>query len=238
MSSLESLVNNYQPTAEAIRLVKDSRLVLLAGISGAGKDSIKRSLIEKNPLFQDIVSHTTRPPRQNNQKLEKNGVDYHFIDMGEAEEILRTHSFIEAKFVHGTVYGTSVSEVKNAYDEGKIAITDVDVQGVDEFKKIAPEAISIFVVPPDYETWLERLRARYNSDEEFHSEWPKRRASSVRELTHALEVPYYHFIINDDLERAVKVSQEIALREDVFYEKDNQARILARKLLEEIKTKG
>ena len=49
---------------------------------------------------------------------------------------------------------------------------------------------------------------------------------------------HYHFIINDDLERAVKVSQEIALREDVFYEKDNQARILARKLLEEIKTKG
>lgn len=235
MEHLRELVDNYQLSEQTVNLVRSTRLVLLAGISGAGKDTVKRALISKNPIFHDIVSHTTRQPRSNNNMLERDGVDYHFIDNYVAENMLQAGEFVEAKFVHGTVYGTSVAEIQKARESGKIAITDIDVQGVAEFKEIAPGAVSIFIVPPVYSIWVERLKSRYATEDEFIAEWPKRRASSVKELEHALNMPYYHFIINDDLDRAVRVSEEIILRDDVFYEKDNEARILAHNLLDQIR---
>lgn len=234
--NLEDLIKNYQPTQQTVELVASSKLTLLAGISGAGKDTVKRALIAGDSIFHDIVSHTTRQPRSNNNVLEQDGVDYHFVDLATAQSMLEHHEFVEAKFVHGTVYGTSAAEFQSASRFGRVAITDVDVQGVAELKKIAPDAVSIFIVPPSYGVWLERLKSRYTSDGEFQDEWPKRRASSISELEHALEVPYYHFIINDDLERAVRVSRDIILREDVFYEKDIEARLLAEQLLEQIRS--
>lgn len=233
MEELEQLITHYQPTAETIALVRRTKVALLAGISGAGKDTIKRQLL-RDPTFRDIVSHTTRAPRVNNNRAEENGVDYHFINLETARTMLEQHEFIEAKFVHGTVYGTSVAELRAAHDEGRIAITDVDVQGVAEYEALAPESISIFIVPPDYDTWMTRLKSRYATEAEFIAEWPKRRASSIKELTHALEVPYYHVIINDDLERAVRVCREIIQRGDVFNRKDDEARLVARNLLERI----
>lgn len=231
---LEALIADYQPTQQTINLVRSTRLALLAGISGAGKDTVKRALLASNSSFHDIVSHTTRQPRVNNHTLEQDGVDYHFIDAEVAQSMLENSAFVEAKFVHGTIYGTSVAEIRQAHDEDKIAITDIDVQGVSEFKLLAPEAVSVFIVPPSYEEWMRRLQSRYATGAEFMAEWDKRRQSSIRELRHALEVPYYHFIINDDLDRAVRVSEDIIMREDVFYEKDNEARILAHRLLEAI----
>ena len=145
-----------------------------------------------------------------------------------------SHKFIEAKFVHGTVYGTSAAELKLAHDQNQVAITDVDVQGVAEYEQLAPGCIAIFIVPPDYKTWLERLKKRYATEEDFQAEWPKRHQSAIKELAHALEVPYYHVIINDDLERAVRVCKEIIERGDLFSRKDDEARLAARNLLNDI----
>lgn len=231
MEDLETHIASYQPTPAAVELVRQTDIVLLAGISGAGKDTIKRQLLQ-HPRFRDIVSHTTRAPRVNNNRAEEDGVDYHFIDMPTAERMVSQHEFIEAKFVHGTIYGTSVAELEAIHDAGMIAITDVDVQGVAEYEAMAPESVSIFLVPPDYDTWLTRLKSRYATEEEFQAEWPKRRASSIKELTHALTVPYYHVVINDDLERAVRVCREIIERGDVFNRKDDEARLAARDLLD------
>ena len=115
-----------------------------------------------------------------------------------------------------------------------MAITDVDVQGVAEYEQLAPGCIAIFIVPPDYETWLERLKKRYATEEDFQAEWPKRHQSAIKELAHALEVPYYHVIINADLERAVRVCKEIIERGDLFSRKDDEARLAARNLLNDI----
>lgn len=233
MEELEQLIIGYRPTDETIQLVQRTRLALLAGISGAGKDTIKRRLLQDS-AFRDIVSHTTRAPRSNNGRPEQDGVDYHFIDHAAATQMLHDHAFIEAKFVHGTVYGTSVAELQAAHDERRIAITDVDVQGVAEYKALSPESTAIFIVPPDYATWMTRLKSRYTSEDEFTAEWPKRRASSIKELTDALTVPYYHVIINDDLDRSVRVVREIIERGDIFNRKDDEARLVARNLLERI----
>ena len=230
---LERLIEKYQPSEETTALVKAAKIVLLVGISGAGKDTIKKQLLARSD-YHDIVSHTTRRPRQNNGVMEVDGTDYHFIDDLAARHMLENHEFIEAKFVHKTVYGTSIKELQKAEAGGKIAITDLDVQGVDEYKKLSPDVVAIFILPPNYTVWRQRLSARYETDEAFEAEWPKRRASAIAELTRALSVSYYHFIINDELERTVHIADEIAHKPDVFHRKDDEARLAARDLLGEI----
>jgi len=235
MNEIDQLLAAYEPSDRAAELVQATKITLLVGISGAGKDTIKKELLKKAD-FRDIVSHTTRPPRVNNGVMEVPEVDYHFIDAASALRMIENKDFIEAKFVHGTVYGTSTEELQKAYDEKKIAITDVDVQGVSEYKDLAQSVVAIFVIPPSYSIWRERLAQRYESVEAFEAEWTKRRNSAVSELSHALELPYYHFIINDELDRAVVVAEEIAHRPDVFYRKDDEARLRARDLLTAIQT--
>jgi guanylate kinase len=235
MNELDQLIANYEPSDRAIDLIRNTNITLLVGISGAGKDTIKKQLLTKSD-YSDIVSHTTRAPRVNNGIMETPEIDYHFIDEPTARTMLENHDFIEAKFVHNTVYGTSIEELEKASSAHKIAITDIDVQGVAEYKAISPNVVAIFVIPPSYSVWRERLAQRYESTEAFEAEWTKRRNSAVSELTHALEVPYYHFVINDSLERAVTVSDEIAHRPDVFLRKDDEARLRARDLLTAIET--
>lgn len=231
---LQQAINQYKPSSEVLELVRHTKVVLLVGIAGAGKDTLKKELLKKAD-FKDIVSHTTRISRKNSGVEEVDGVDYHFITINTAASMVQSHEFVEVKYVHGTIYGTSAKEVKNAYETGKIAITDLDVQGVDEYKEFSRDVIAIFILPPSFDVWLERLKERYASLAEFNVEWPKRRESAIRELTHALEVPYYHFIINGELARTAQVADEIAHKPDVFHRKDDEARLAARDLLEAIK---
>lgn len=235
MTDLAKRIEEYEPSSAVADLARSTKIALLVGISGAGKDTIKHELL-KQPEFLDIISHTTRPPRKNNGVLETPDVDYHFIDDTTAEKMLANHEFIEAKFVHGIVYGTSIHELKKSHDARKIAITDVDVQGVDEYKQLSSDVVAIFIIPPSYSVWRQRLSQRYESDEAFAAEWDRRRNSAVSELQRALEVPYYHFIVNDDLERAVHVTGQIAHRPDVFHREDDEARLRARDLLTAIQT--
>lgn len=229
---LERLIATYHPPKKAREVIRHTKIALLVGISGAGKDTIKRELL-KQPEFGEIISYTTRAPRENEGVLESDGIDYHFIDEETAYGMLERGEFVEAKYVHGTVYGTSINEVERAGRNG-IAITDIDVQGVAEYKAVSDQVIAIFVIPPTYNEWMRRLKRRYTTDEEFLREWPKRRDSAIRELQRALELPYYHCVINDDLDRAVRASADIAARPDIFTRKDDEARLAARDLLRKI----
>lgn len=229
-----ALIDSYTAPDEAKQLARTTKITLLVGISGAGKDTIKKRLLSTG-LFRDIVSHTTRQPRHNGGVIEVDGQDYHFASEDLMCDMVARREFIEVKNVHSTLYGTSIAELRTAHDEDKIAVTDIDVQGVAEYKRLASEVIAIFILPPDFATWRQRLQKRYRTKEEFESEWPKRRASAIRELRHALEVPYYHFILNDDLDKAVHTAEQIASKSgDVFNRKDDEARLAARDLLEQI----
>lgn len=233
--NLEEKISIYQCPEAAATIIKNAKIALIVGISGAGKDTIKKALLER-PGFADIISHTTRQPRANLGVMEIDGQDYHFITEQRACQMLEAGEFVEAKYVHGTVYGTSVAEVRQASESG-VAITDIDVQGVAEYKALSDKVVAMFIVPPTYDVWLERLRQRYETLEEFEAEWPKRRASAIKELTRALELPYYHCVINDSLDRAVEVVADIAIRPDRFTRKDDEARLVARDLLNSIKYK-
>ena len=231
--NLEQLVGRYQPNTMVRQLLIDTKIVLLVGISGAGKDTVKHQLLQST-VFSDIVSYTTRRPRQNSGVWERDGVDYHFINQSQAESMLENHQFVEAKFVHGTIYGTGVVQIQSIHDAGNIAITDVDVQGVDEYKKLSPGVVAIFLLPPSYEEWRRRLALRYETPGEFEKEWPKRFNSAITELTHALKVPYYHFVINDSLDETVRIVREIAQKPDFYNRKDDEARLRARDLLDRL----
>jgi guanylate kinase len=138
--------------------------------------------------------------------------------------------------VHGVIYGTSVAELQKVHDENKIALADLDIQGADEYAKISEEVKAIFILPPNYEVWRQRFQKRYKTSEEFEAEWPKRRASAIKELTHALEVPYYHFVINDELIASVEAANKIICWTKSTDKQDTSIRRLVEILLRRIKT--
>lgn len=238
MKNLQFLVENYQTPPDAIELVEKSRILLLAGISGAGKDTTKKHLLKNYDGYRDIVSHTTRPPRENNGKIEQNGVHYNFISKEEAEEMLKNREFIEAKFVHGKVYGTSVREIEKAFENGQISVTDIDIQGIAEYKKLSEKVVAVMILPPDFETWRARFANRYSSKAEFERDFEKRLPEAIESLERALEVPYYHFILNDDFRNTARIIDQILHQEVEFNYKDIEVRVRAEKLLADIRKRA
>lgn len=236
MKNLQFLVQNYQTPPAAIELVEKSRILLLAGISGAGKDTTKRQLL-KNLEYRDIVSHTTRAPRVNNGVMEQDGVEYNFITKEQAEEMLASHKFIEAKFVHGKVYGTSIAEIEAAFEAGQISMTDIDIQGIAEYKKLSSNVVAVMILPPDYETWRARFANRYQSEAEFERDFQKRLPEAIESLEAALAEPYFHFILNDDFRNTARIIDQIMHQDVEFNYKDIEVRVCARKLLEDIRQK-
>lgn len=206
---LSSLMESYQPSDKTVALVRSVPLVLIVGISAAGKNTVINKLLESGK-FHYIISHVTRNPRTNNGVMEKDGVQYHFMSKNQAIELLQKREFVEAKWVHRQdVYATSAEEFRKCRDEHKTAIADVNVEGVAEYMQIAPDSTTpIFILPPDFQTWQQRFKARYEgqlSDNEFQA----RLHSVKQEIEHVLGKDYFSIVINDDLEQAVAQVQSI-----------------------------
>lgn len=229
----ERLVSNYQPSEQSKQLILQARPVFLAGISGAGKDTIKQELL-KTEQFYHIVSHTTREPRSNNGIMEVDGEDYHFISMKQAVQMLERQAFVEAKFVHGTIYASSAAEYARAVASGKTPIADIDVQGVVEYKKLAPNTKALFILPPSYEVWMERLKKRFSSEAEFLAAWPKRRDSSIMELEFALSSHVFEWVINGDFGSAIISARQLIDAPSGDFATAEQKQI-AKELLTELK---
>lgn len=231
---LDKLAIDYHPDETAEVVVSASDTLLLVGISGAGKDTIQSKLLMKDG-YHKIVTHTTRDPRANNGVMEQDGREYHFVSYQAMELMLKNHELIEVNKYGVNYYGTSIQEFRVANASGKVALGNIDVNGITAFKSLGDDAVrALFILPPNYDTWRQRLSSRYSSVEEFDQELPNRLGAAADELARALSVSYYHFIINDDLDRAVRVVDEIAHREDTFNRHDDEARLAARDLLDAI----
>lgn len=186
-----------------VSLVRDTQLLLIAGIVGGGKNTVINELL-RHDTFRPIVSHTTRLPRVNHGVPERDGQDYHFVTVEEAGQLVRDQAFVEVKYVHGNVYGTSASELQAARDEGKIAVTDIDIHGVMEYLSIKPDTHAIFLLPPSVETWLTRLERRYGDLETHRDEIRKRFQTAYDEITHIMQDDRFIIVINDDLATTVE----------------------------------
>lgn len=232
-NTLSEKLKNYKPSQQAMQLVHDTPILLLVGPTGAGKDSIKEKLLETGK-FHHIVSHTTRKPRVNHGVLEKNGEDYHFISKPEAEKLLDEQAMIEAKVYSDNLYGTSISEIQAAHDETKIAMTDIEVQGVAEYKKLDQSVMAVFLLPPDFNTWQERLQKRYGEVVDF-DDFKLRLQTALDELDELLNTDNYVAVINDDLNQTYEQIIEIVESDDHKSQGDPAARQLAEKLRQDIK---
>ncbi len=234
MADIERIISEYTPNEAGVELLRETELVLLVGITGAGKNTVLNKLVETGE-YHDLITTITREPRYNNGVLEQNGVEYYFVTEEKALKLLAAGEYVEVSPVHGRIYGVTVDEVRKAHDEGKVAIADIDVQGVGKYKKLSDNVTAIFLVPPSYEEWQRRVRQRYQDEQDFLEDWPNRRESAVMELEKALTAPYYHFVVNEDLAVAVEACAKIAKNRDRFVRKDDETRLIARDLLDTIK---
>lgn len=223
-------LSTYHPAEASIELVKQTPVLLLVGPTGAGKDSLKERLL-KTGSYHHIVSHTTRQPRINQGVPEQDGREYHFISDVTAEKMLDDQAFIEAKIYSGHLYGTSVAEIRSASDEGKIAMTDIEVQGVAEYKALDPDVMAIFLLPPDFETWQTRLRRRYG-DVVDADDTRRRMQTAQEEIEQLLNTGYYVALINDKLDETFKQVQ--AITKDHSKIDDSAARETAKRLARNI----
>lgn len=231
--ALTQVLTSYKPSQAAIDLIKQTPILVLVGPTGAGKDSVKDRLLETD-RFHHIISHTTRPPRINHGVIEQDGKDYHFIDKPTAQQLLNDHAMIEAKLYSGNLYGTSVAEIQAAHNEKRIAMTDIEVQGVAEYKQLDSNVMAVFLLPPDFETWQARLQRRYG-DVVDAADYRLRLQTALHELDQLLTTGYYVAVINDELDETVRQIETVVNSQDHSTPDEPAARAVAEQLAKDIR---
>ena len=176
------------------------RLYVVAAPSGAGKTSLVKALMEREPRIQFSVSYTTRPPRPN----EIPGRDYHFVSQERFQEMIANHEFLEHAQVFDNRYGTGVHTVQEALSNGEQLLLEIDWQGARQVRSTIPEAVSIFILPPSRAALEQRLKGRSTDSEEVIQ---RRLRDAAEDLGHWREFDYV--VINDRFERAIEDLQDI-----------------------------
>ena len=172
------------------------RVVILSAPSGGGKTTISQALLARRPDVGYSVSATTRPPRPG----ERDGESYHFVTRAEFDRLVTAGEFLEWAEYAGNRYGTLRREVRTVLAAGKHALLDIEVQGARQVQQECPppESISVFVLPPDPDTWIERLVGR---ETEAPDVLARRLQRATEEIRQALD--WEHIVINDDLDAVV-----------------------------------
>lgn len=164
-------------------------LIVISGPSGAGKDTVIRRMQERNLPFHFVITATTRPPRPG----EVHGRDYFFLSKEVFERMIANDELLEYAVVYNDYKGVPREQVRQALTSGKDVVMRVDVQGAATIRKLAPEAVFIFLAPRNAEEMERRLRLRPHDSSEDLS---LRLATARRELERAAEFDY--IIINAD----------------------------------------
>ncbi len=160
-------------------------LIVLSGPSGVGKDAVLTKMKELGYPLKYITTLTTRPRRPN----ERNNVDYHFVLMNRFQKMIENNELLEWANVYGNWYGVPREKVKQALDKGNDTIIKVDIQGAATIKKILPQAIFIFLMPPSIEELLIRLKQR-------HTESPSDLAVRLKTAEEEIkQLPLFDYVV-------------------------------------------
>ena len=184
-----------QPTVIATKAPPASGcLFVLAAPSGAGKTSIVRALLEREPGMRLSISYTTRPPRPG----EADGVDYHFVDEAKFMALKAAGEFLEHAHVHGNWYATSATWLAGEVQAGHDVLLEIDWQGAAQVRELIPGSVLVFILPPSLATLRERLEKRGTDSPEVIA---RRLEAAREEMRHCGEFDYV--IMNQDFARAV-----------------------------------
>jgi guanylate kinase len=176
------------------------RLFVIAAPSGAGKTSLVRALMQREPSIEFSISCTTRKQRPN----EVHGDDYFFVDTPEFMRMVDAGEFLEFAKVFDNHYGTPRRPVDEALAAGRNLILEIDWQGAGQVRRVMPECVSIFILPPSRAELERRLRSRGTDGEAVIQ---RRLSDAVADMRHWSEFQYV--VVNDDFERAVDELQAI-----------------------------
>lgn len=177
-------------------------LYIVAAPSGGGKTSLVKTLIDTLEGIEVSRSHTTRPMRPG----ETNGVDYYFIDENEFLGMVNQNAFIEHARVFNYLYGTSVDQISKRLSNGIDVVLDIDWQGAEQIRRMFPDAVGVFIVPPSLEALKQRLLSRRQDNHEVISE---RMIKAQDELSHYPEFDF--LIVNDEFEKAATELRAIVI---------------------------
>jgi len=180
------------------------KLFVVTAPSGAGKTSLIDAVMREDPSLKISVSYTTRKPRPG----EKDGVDYHFVDERSFRAMRERGEFLESAEVHGNHYGTAKKVILDAVARGDDIILEIDWQGAQQVRRLYPDCVGIFILPPSIEELERRMRARAQDSDAVIRQ---RVANAREELAHAGEFKYA--IINKDFETAQRELAGIIRRE-------------------------
>jgi len=179
-------------------------LFVVTAPSGAGKSSLIRALLAADAGVSLSVSYTTRAPRPG----EQDGREYHFVDAATFEAMLERGEFLESAEVHGHRYGTSQTVIDRARAAGRDLVLEIDWQGAEQVRRLHPDTIGVFILPPSMAELERRLRKRAQDTDAVIR---RRLENAAEEMTHATEFKYA--IINNDFDDALRDLQGIVRAE-------------------------
>lgn len=184
-----------------IKEKKSGQLIVISAPSGSGKGTIINGLLEKNKNLWLSVSTTSRKQRSNDIP----GVTYNFVTKEEFEQMIKENHFLEYTNYAGNYYGTPRGTIKEKLDQGIDVILEIEIEGAANIKKLVPEAIFIFILPPSLKTMVKRLKKRGTDSKEKILERFHQAYKEINEVT-----KYNYVVVNDVLEEAIeKVSSII-----------------------------
>jgi len=177
-------------------------LFIISAPSGAGKTSLVQALLNINPQIDMSVSYTTRDPRQG----EHDGKDYHFVSRDTFLAMAKRGEFLESAEVYGNLYGTSQTWISHENSRGRDILLEIDWQGAEQIRRIFPECVSVFILPPSKQALEDRLKKRGKDNDAVIA---KRMAAVREDVAHIAEFDYV--IINDNLNEALRELNAVVL---------------------------
>ncbi|MBL0918060.1 MAG: guanylate kinase [Hydrogenophaga sp.] len=190
-------------------------LFVVAAPSGAGKSSLVKALMELDARVQPSISHTTRAPRGQ----EVHGREYYFVSQDTFDQMVLQGAFVEWAQVHGNRYGTSKQALEQRIKQGADVVLEIDYQGAIQVKRIFPNAVLIFILPPSWEELRSRLERRAEDSADVIE---VRLKNAATEMVHARDFDFV--IINELFERALFDLKAIVHAQRLKYAAQRNAR--------------